>query len=388
MAKRGTLTHRKTRRLARALGGVPLPYALGVVEALFHATQTHAPDGAIGSLSDDSIAEEMWWDGDPATLVRALIEAGFVDENADHRLVVHGWAEHADTPTHMALARKKQRFATGEAPNCSRLPKFEREAALAHFADSCAPKRTESESVRTKPESVRTETHGERMAARIPSPPLPAPPNNPPTPQAPSRSPGGDGGPARAEDSMPEPAQPKPQQPQEPQPQPDEPTPEQIAEAQANIDRACESMGVTGGFFLGRGELKKAGPVLQPLFDDWKARFGGVPKHQAMRSAMLPLIEDHGLAEVQERWQRYLAKVESRFASPGSFAAKWDEWGPPRSQPCHLKRSEDIQREERERYERQVAAMPPEIREIELHGTPEQKLELARKLAEENPWQP
>lgn len=348
MAKRGTLTHRKTRRLARALGGVPLPYALGVVEALFHTTQAHALDGAIGTLSDDSIAEEMWWDGDPAQLISALVESGFIDEHPDHRLVVHGWAEHADTPTHMALARKKQRFATGEAPNCSRLPKFEREAALSHFAEPCAQKRTEPESVRTKPKSVRTEAHGERMAARIPSPPLPAI-NNPPTPQTGGQPPEGGGCSANAA------------RPQEPQPQ--EATPEQLAEAQAAIDAACEAMGVTGGFYLGRGQLKKAGAACQPLADDWKNRFGGHPDPRKLKAAMLPLVEEHGLAEVQSRWLRYLAATEARFASPAAFAAKFGEWGErPNTPPVKYETPESIDA----RHEKYIAdnfpPMPPELK--------------------------
>lgn len=179
MAKRGTLTHRKTRRLARCLGGIPLPYALGIVEALWHATQTHAPDGAIGRLSDDDIAEEMWWDDEPSKLVAALVESGFVDEHPDHRLIVHGWAEHADAPTHMAIARRRQRFASGEIPNISRLPAAERREAEAYYSDLCAQRahavRTDGDSVRTDPASVRTELHGVRTPAAFPAPPRPAP---------------------------------------------------------------------------------------------------------------------------------------------------------------------------------------------------------------------
>lgn len=241
--------------------------------------------------------------------------------------------------------------------------------------DATALKRKQEQRARDNQKKVaghaasRNVTHGPAQIRREENRNL----SYPPTPQAPSRPPDGGGGAARAKE---------PQQPQEPQPQ--EPTAEQLAEAQAAIDKACESMGVSGGFFLGRGEVKKAGPVLQPLVDDWKARFGGVPKHQALRSAMLPLVEEHGLAEVQERWRRYLAKVESRFASPGSFAAKWDEWAPPRAQPCHLRRFEDLERERMEEWEKHIASLPPDVQEITRNGTPEQKLALARKLAEQD----
>ncbi len=134
MAKRGTLTHRKTRRLARLLGGIPLPCALGVAEALWQATIMHAPDGAIGRLSDESIAEEMWWDSDPSILVAALVDSGFLDRHDEHRLLVHGWSEHADPGVHMALARKRAFFADGSTPNFNRLPSPERRAAAEFYS--------------------------------------------------------------------------------------------------------------------------------------------------------------------------------------------------------------------------------------------------------------
>jgi hypothetical protein len=66
MALRGTLTHRKTRKLALALKIDAC--SLGILEALFHVTAECAPDGGIGKMTDADIAMEMFCDRDPAGL--------------------------------------------------------------------------------------------------------------------------------------------------------------------------------------------------------------------------------------------------------------------------------------------------------------------------------
>src|SRR5688500_771589 len=111
MALRGTLTHRKTRRLARLLS-VPLPCALGVMEALWPVTANHAPNGAVGRLTNQDIADEMFWDDDADTLIDCLLQAEVLDHDPEHRLVIHGWAERADESVHAALARRRCSFAT------------------------------------------------------------------------------------------------------------------------------------------------------------------------------------------------------------------------------------------------------------------------------------
>lgn len=111
MALRGTLTHRKTRRLARLLN-IPIPCALGVMEALWHVTGEQAPDGAIGRMSDDDIADEMFWDATSGEeLVNALVAAALLDVDDEHRLVVHDWHEHADRHVKRKLVRNGQQMA-------------------------------------------------------------------------------------------------------------------------------------------------------------------------------------------------------------------------------------------------------------------------------------
>jgi hypothetical protein len=115
MAKRGTLTHRRTRRLA-ALLKIPLPCALGVMEAVWHVTAAHAPAGDLGRLPDQDLADELYWDGDAAALVEALLGSGVLERHPEHRLVVHGWSEHADSALRHKLKRAGAVFWDGSPP--------------------------------------------------------------------------------------------------------------------------------------------------------------------------------------------------------------------------------------------------------------------------------
>lgn len=112
MAKRGTLTHRRTRRLAAALR-IPLPYALGLMEALWHVTADHAPAGDVGRMSDEDLCDELYWDQDPGELVAAFLRSGVLEAHPDHRLVVHGWSEHADNALRHKLHRARTTFWDG-----------------------------------------------------------------------------------------------------------------------------------------------------------------------------------------------------------------------------------------------------------------------------------
>lgn len=115
MALRGTLTHRKTRRLA-ALMGAQLPAALGYVEALWHVTAEHAIAGDIGRMSDEDIAMEMFYTDDPAKLIGSLQTAGFLDPHPIHRLVVHDWSQHAPNHVRLFLATNHLTFSDGNPP--------------------------------------------------------------------------------------------------------------------------------------------------------------------------------------------------------------------------------------------------------------------------------
>jgi hypothetical protein len=139
MALRGTLTHWKTRLLADQLGISPA-HALGLLEALWHVTAEDAPSGNIGRLSNKAIAMQMFTDLDPDRLIDALIASRHLDVHPVHRLIVHGWSDHADNHIHAWLARRCLRFADGSIPNSGQLNHYEREQFYAWLEDEGEPK--------------------------------------------------------------------------------------------------------------------------------------------------------------------------------------------------------------------------------------------------------
>ena len=94
----------KFRRLQRRLG-TSKAVTVGILELLWIATAKSAPQGDIGKFSNEEIAIECDYEGDPETLIGALVDCRWLDVHDDCRLVVHDWAEHA--PTHVANNLKR-----------------------------------------------------------------------------------------------------------------------------------------------------------------------------------------------------------------------------------------------------------------------------------------
>jgi len=51
-----------------------------------------------------------------ATMIDALVASGWMDRDLAGRLVIHDWPDHADDAVHMRLARARQLFIGGRAP--------------------------------------------------------------------------------------------------------------------------------------------------------------------------------------------------------------------------------------------------------------------------------
>ena len=102
--KREAPNHPKMLRLCTALGCRKF-VAVGILELLWHLTARYCPRGDVGRFGDAEIAAALDWDESPEDLLASLIRAGWLDEDSEHRLIVHGWAEHAD----QAVRRKLQR---------------------------------------------------------------------------------------------------------------------------------------------------------------------------------------------------------------------------------------------------------------------------------------
>ena len=135
--KRGTPDHRKMKALAKALG-IPLPYANGLMERLWHYCSQYVLDGGIGKLTDEEISEAAGWGSrrGPATFTLALLNSGWLDRDYKCRLFVHDWPEHCDDTVHRVLARRKQFFANGAAPTLTRLGKKDRELAEEFYSQN------------------------------------------------------------------------------------------------------------------------------------------------------------------------------------------------------------------------------------------------------------
>jgi len=93
--KREAFEHPKTMDLMSRLG-IDQAKALGTLAMLWNWTADHAIQGNIGKWPDGAIARGCSWDGEASVLVRALVDSRWLDENADHRLLVHDWPDHCE----------------------------------------------------------------------------------------------------------------------------------------------------------------------------------------------------------------------------------------------------------------------------------------------------
>lgn len=150
--KRTALAHTKMKRLMRALD-IPLYIAVGLMESLWHLTARETPRGDIGKLSNEEIAMQLDWRGDPDILIQALLVSRWLDVTEELRLVVHDWHDHADDAVDNMLARAGKTYANGQIPHMKRLPMKERTELLAQYPNSVgtasARKATESLGVGT-----------------------------------------------------------------------------------------------------------------------------------------------------------------------------------------------------------------------------------------------
>lgn len=99
------------KKLARLLK-ISRHEAVGLMTDLWEWTGEYASAGDIGSHDNHDIADGTGWEGDPDELIDALIEARWVDECAEHRLVIHDWSEHCESWVRKRLSRANKDFAS------------------------------------------------------------------------------------------------------------------------------------------------------------------------------------------------------------------------------------------------------------------------------------
>lgn len=84
--------HRKLKKLARLLE-VEVPTAVGMMVMLWTWAMEELPDGQIGKVDDDEIAEAMAWPGDPEVLMASLLSCKLVDAGGIG-VVLHDWGDY------------------------------------------------------------------------------------------------------------------------------------------------------------------------------------------------------------------------------------------------------------------------------------------------------
>lgn len=88
------LTHRKTGRLARALG-IPKVHAVGHLHAFWWWCLDNAADGQLIDSIPAEVADAACWEGDAELFMQAMVLAGFIDPDSDGVLHVHDWMDYA-----------------------------------------------------------------------------------------------------------------------------------------------------------------------------------------------------------------------------------------------------------------------------------------------------
>ena len=141
--KSGTLTKVKFARLARELGGLPRWQAVGILESIWNLTVENAPQGDIGRFSNADIAAAIEWSGDPDKLITALVKTRWLDEHAEHRLIVHDWAQHA--PDFVKKRLKYQGLECVTAPDDGKTSGSRKISANLRKSPPTEPSPTESE---------------------------------------------------------------------------------------------------------------------------------------------------------------------------------------------------------------------------------------------------
>ena len=141
--KRETLRHPKTYDLASRLG-CSRPEALGYLTLLWDHVTEVAPRGDIGKWPDGAIAGACDYSGNAELFVEALVEAGWLERNERHRLIVHDWPDHCERWVKAKLLKLKLEFIDCYAGNVVATvePTAEHPAEASPPRDRTEPNRT------------------------------------------------------------------------------------------------------------------------------------------------------------------------------------------------------------------------------------------------------
>lgn len=89
------------------------PTAVGILELLWEFTYRNAIQGDVGKWKNRQISYYIGWDGDDDILIQALIDCRWLDEDEEHRLIIHDLADHADDNWRKTLEKLGLKFIDG-----------------------------------------------------------------------------------------------------------------------------------------------------------------------------------------------------------------------------------------------------------------------------------
>ena len=125
--------HRKRKRLRLLLGPGSTDYLID----LWIAVAMSHPNGILYGMDETDIALDAGWEGEPHTLVQALLECGFLEKTAEG-YALHDWADHQAYVIHAEKRKMQARKAASSrwqgAANTPEMP-----GACCLHADSNAP---------------------------------------------------------------------------------------------------------------------------------------------------------------------------------------------------------------------------------------------------------
>ncbi len=115
--KIGTTTHPKFKRLQKKLK-LPTYAVAGLLELLWMLTAQYSPeDGELTRFSAEEIADYCDFEGDADSLLTALVEARWLDRDADS-LRVHDWVDHRPGYIEERIQKREYRKKLNVSDSC------------------------------------------------------------------------------------------------------------------------------------------------------------------------------------------------------------------------------------------------------------------------------
>ena len=145
--KEGVENSVKFKKLKRRLR-LPEWQVIGLLESIWKLCRTSAQAGDIGRFDNEDIAASIEYQDDADELITVLIECGWLDEDAEFRLIVHDWSDHVPSYMKGNFAKHGKLFADQVAK--------QRETAPVEVAKQGATKPNLTKPSQAKPNQANT----------------------------------------------------------------------------------------------------------------------------------------------------------------------------------------------------------------------------------------